>query len=138
MAYTVRTALPQLTIFWQVDNGRLAVINPPVDAPHIFVAKYVSSACVVDESDPTIFKGAAQKNGDSWVLPGILVTLLGRVKYLSFKGFDTSAAMKDYEIAFETRVKKKIGAPVLSTSRIVQFPYLGWGNIPDTAYGSTP
>jgi hypothetical protein len=139
IAYTVRTALPQLTIFWQMDKNRLAVINPPpVGSPYEFVAKYVSSACVQDESDPSLYKGMALKNGDAWLLPGILVTLLARVKYLSFKGFDTSAAMSDYQTAYETRVRKTRGAPVLSVSRVQQFPYLGWGNIPDTNYGMPP
>jgi len=142
MTYVVRTTFPQLSIYWQVRGKKLWTLNPPVfGKPYRFRAMYISQGVVLDEAstdDAPILKSEARKNGDSWVLDGTLVTLLGRAKYLAFKGFATDAAISDFQTAFETRVAKPEGGPVLNMSRSFGYPYLGYGNMPDTGFGSAP
>lgn len=142
MTYVVRTTFPQLSIYWQVRENKLWVLNPPpYGTPFTFRAMYMSSGIVLGEGsspDTPIFKSFATMNGDAWILDGTLVTLLGRAKYLAFKGFANDAAMLDFQTAYETRVKKPEGATVLNMTRAYGYPYLGYGNMPDTGYGSAP
>jgi hypothetical protein len=66
-----------------------------------------------------------------------LVTLLARVKWLEMKGLDSSAAMRDFQVNYENRKGNEKGAPVLSMTRAMGFPYINMvTSVPDTGYGS--
>jgi hypothetical protein len=56
---------------------------------------------------------------------------------LEIKGLDSSAAMRDFQVAFENRKGNGKGAPVLSMVRDFRFPYIQpLTNTPDTGYGA--
>jgi hypothetical protein len=98
---------------------------------------YLSRALVQDADDPTLFKNVANKNGDTFQLDGILMTLLTRVKWLEAKGFDSSAAIRDFLLAFDSRTGAEKGANILNMARGRQdYPYIGVGNLPEASlYG---
>lgn len=133
--YTTHNASPQMSLMWQVRGGKLYVLTPPYPNPVDFTFQYVSKATAVDGIDPATLKNFMDKNTDSTRLDGNLVMLLARLKWLEYKGFDTTAATRDYGAALEPLDSGAKGAPVLSLSRRVAHPYLGLANIPDTGYG---
>ena len=131
----VRTTLPTLSFYWQVRDSRLYVLAPP-SSTQVMKFFYLSQAWVVDADNATITKNRVQKNGDTVLLDATLVTLYTRVKWLEMKGLDSSAAMRDFQVAFENRKGAEKGAPVLSMARDFRFPYIQpLSSTPDTGYG---
>jgi hypothetical protein len=92
---------------------------------------------VRDQNDPTLFKNRMTQNGDVSLLDSTVITLYTRVKWLEMKGLDSSAAMRDFNIAFENRKNSEKGAPVLTMARDFRFPYIQpLINTPDTGMGA--
>lgn len=131
----IRTALPTLSFYWQIRDNKLYILAPP-DSAETFTFFYQSLAWVRDQDDPTLYKNRATKNGDVILMDAHLMTLLARVKWLEMKGFDSAAAMRDFQIAFENRKGNERGAPMLSMVREYRFPLLQpLTNTPDTNFG---
>lgn len=135
MRYLVRTALPMLSIFWQVRDGKLWTLNPPA-SPANFVFMYHSIASIQDADNLALYKNIASKNADKFLLDGYLITLLGRQRWLEYKGFDSSAAARDFSTAFDQRYPME-GAPVLSLTRSSSIPFISVANTPDTNFGAS-
>jgi hypothetical protein len=77
-------------------------------------------------------------SGSDFVLyEPILIQKLLRVKFLSSKGFDTAAAVIEFENMFSSRTGKDEGAPILSAGNNARgYPYLDtYRNTGDTNYG---
>lgn len=124
-----------LTFMWQIRDGKLWIQSPPTEA-QTFSFYYQSNGWVVDADDPQEFKNTATKNGDTILMDGYLMKLLTRVKWLEMKGFDSSGAMRDFQVNFENRKGNDKGAQVLNMAQNRAFPYLNVGiNAPDTSYG---
>lgn len=131
----IRTTLPTLSFYWQVRGNRLYVLAPP-SSPQTMSFFYLSNAYVQDQDDPELYKNRATKNGDKILLDANLMTLYTRVKWLEMKGLDSSAAMRDFQVAFDNRKASERGAQVLSMARDFRFPYIQpLVNTPDTGYG---
>ncbi len=131
----IRTTLPTLSFYWQVRDNKIYVLAPP-NSPQTMNVFYMSQAWVRDQDDPTLYKNRITKNGDVALLDATLITLYTRVKWLEMKGLDSSAAMRDFQIAFENRKGAFKGAPVLSMARSYTYPYIQpLINTPDTGYG---
>lgn len=131
----IRTTLPTLSFYWQVRDSMIYVLAPP-NSPQIMNVFYLSQAWVRDQDDPTLYKNRITKNGDVALLDATLITLFTRVKWLEMKGLDSSAAMRDFQIAYENRKGSAKGAPVLSMAKDFRFPYIQpLVNTPDTGYG---
>lgn len=131
----IRTTLPTLSFYWQVRDNKIYVLAPP-SSPQYMNVFYLSQAWVQDQDDPDLFKNRLQKNGDKALLDSSLMTLYTRVKWLEMKGLDSSAAMRDFQIAFESRRASEKGSPVLSMARDFRIPYIQpLTNTPDTGYG---
>lgn len=131
----IRTTLPTLSFYWQVRGNRLYVLAPP-SSPQTMSFFYLSNAYVQDQDDSELYKNRATKNGDTFLLDANLMTLYTRVKWLEMKGLDSSAAMRDFQVAFDNRKASERGAQVLSMARDFRFPYIQpLVNTPDTGYG---
>jgi len=132
----IRQTLPTLSFYWQIRDNSLYILSPPTAAQTLSFF-YQSVAWVRDQDTSTLYKNRAIKNGDVILLDAYLVTLLARVKWLEMKGFDSSAAMRDFQVNYENRKGNEKGAPVLNMVRSYGFPYLNAiNNLPDTGYGS--
>lgn len=130
----IRITLPTLSFYWQVRGNRIYVLAPP-NSPQTMKFFYLSNAYVQDQDDPDLYKNRATKNGDKFLLDANLMTLFTRVKWLEMKGLDSSAAMRDFQTAYENRKASERGAPVLSMARDFRFPYIQpLVNTPDTGY----
>ncbi len=136
MQYTVRNWSPQLTLYWQLREDLLMVMAPPFPTPVDFEYMYVTRGLVIDGTDPATFKNVFTTNDDKFRIDGRLVALFARAKYLEWKGFDSSAAMRDFYTQFEAKSGSNKGAPVLSISRSPSMPLINpYTNAPDTGYG---
>jgi hypothetical protein len=132
----VRQTLPTLSFYWQVRGNRLYILAPPTDTQTL-TFYYQSVAWVTDGDDPTTYKNRATKNADTILLDSVLVTQLTRVKWLEMKGLDSSAAMRDFQVAFENRKGNERGANVLSMVGNQINPLINpYRNIPDTGFGA--
>ncbi len=131
----IRTTLPTLSFYWQVRDNKIYVLAPP-NSPQVMNVFYLSQAWVRDQDDPTLYKNRITKNGDVALLDATLITLFTRVKWLEMKGLDSSAAMRDFQLAYENRKGAAKGATVLSMAKDFRFPYIQpLVNTPDTGYG---
>lgn len=124
-----------LTFLWQIRDQKLWIQSPP-STPQMFSFYYMSQGWCIDADDPDTLKNEATKNGDRILFNAYLMKLLTRVKWLEIKGFDSSAAMRDFLVSFENRKGDEIGAQVLSMAVNPGLPYLNvLTNAPDTGYG---
>lgn len=124
-----------LTFLWQVRDGLLWIQSPPM-SPQIFSFMYMSQGWCRDADDPKMFKNQATKNGDQVLFNQYLMKLLTRAKWLEMKGFDSSAAMRDFMINYENRKGDEQGANVLSMCSSPGLPYINiLTNVPDTGFG---
>ncbi len=131
----IRTTLPTLSFYWQVRDSRLYVLAPP-SSTQVMKFFYLSQAWVRDQDQSDLYKNRIVKNGDVALLDATLMTLYTRVKWLEIKGLDSSAAMRDFQVAYENRKGAEKGSPVLSMARDFRFPYIQpLSNTPDTGYG---
>jgi hypothetical protein len=98
---------------------------------------YLSQALVQDADDPNLYKNVATKAGDTFQLDGILMVLLTRVKWLEARGFDSSSAVRDFLLAFDSRIGAQKGANILNMAGgRNDYPYIGIGNLPEASlYG---
>ena len=124
-----------LTFLWQVRDGLLWIQTPP-STPQFFSFMYMSQGWCKDADDPTLYKNQASKNGDQILFNQYLMKLLTRAKWLEMKGFDSSAAMRDFLLNYENRRGDEQGANVLSMVSNAGLPYINvLTNVPDTGYG---
>ena len=134
--YLVNNWTPVTSLYWQVRNDQLWILTPPYPTPMQFTAYYISRGYIIDQDDPTLFKNVATKNGDTFLLDGQLMVLLGRLKWLEYKGFDTSSAARDYQTQYDSRAGSDEGAAVYNLSGVSGTPLISGGNVPNTGYGS--
>lgn len=131
----VRQTLPTLSFYWQVRGTQIYILSPPTDTQELTFF-YQSVAWVRDQDNPTVYKNRAVKNGDTILLDAYLIALYTRVKWLEMKGLDSSAAMRDFQVAFENRKGNEKGSPILNMAAGHRFPYLNAiTNLPDTGIG---
>lgn len=137
MTYTVFPISSNFTLTWQVREGKIWFLNPPTAPGQDFKFMYLSRAIVRDADNPDLYKNVATKNGDQFLLDGVLLLLLTRVRWLEAKGFDSSGAASEFSLAFDSRVSAKKGANILSMARDASaYPYIGVGNLPEASlYG---
>lgn len=130
----VRLADTLFQITWRVAGGKLQ-INNPGDTDQEFVFQYISQGWVQDGDTPTQFKNIATRNTDLLLVDYFLLVRLARAKWLEYKGFDNTAAMRDFLNSAESRFGQEKGAPILNLSGNHGYRYLGFINMPDTNYG---
>jgi hypothetical protein len=59
------------------------------------------------------------------------------LRFLTAKGFDTTAALADYQQALESAICADTDAPVLSFNQTDSYPLINTAfNAPDTGYGA--
>ena len=137
MTYMVFPISANFTLTWQMREGKIYFLNAPASPGQTFKYMYLSRALVIDADDPDLYKNIATKNGDRFQLDGLLMTLLTTVKWQEARGFDTSAAARNFMIAYDSRIGATKGANILNMSGgRHDYPYIGIGNLPEASlYG---
>lgn len=137
MTYRIFPISANFTLTWQVREGQIWFLNPPADPGQAFKFMYLSQALVQDADDATLYKNVAEKNADVFVLDPLIIGALARVKWLESKGFDSTAAVRDFNTLWDTRVGVGKGANILNLAGgRHSYPYIGIGNLPEASlYG---
>ena len=121
--------------FRQVDGQFWLFPQPPPTGLEI-AFEYMGRNWVSDSLNPGAFSDTVQASGDMVLYEPILIIKLLKVKYLSAKGFDSSAASSEFNTMLLQRMGKDKGSQLLNAGGNVRsYPYLGWGNTPDSGYG---
>lgn len=133
---TMKTLMPGSTVqtMWRVKGNKMCFLYPPA-TPETIQFEYVSCAWAQDADDATLYKNIADKNGDTFLLDPDLITQLGRARWLEINGFDSGAAMRDFQRLYDNRTGGATGAPVLSMSGGAGSVLINLGNLPQTGYG---
>lgn len=137
MTYLTFPISSNFTLTWQVRQGQIWFLNPPAAPGQEFKFMYLSRGIVQDADNPDLYKNVATKNGDKYLLDGVLLPLMLKVKWLEAKGFDSSAAMRDFLTAYDIRVGASKGANILNMAGPASgYPLLSTLNLPDSSiYG---
>lgn len=106
---------------------------PPDDLTISFM--YISRDWVIESGGQR--KDRPESNTDIVLFEPIMIVKFLKLKWLSSKQMDTTAASREVDLMFDARTGHDAGAPVLSVSGSgVGFPYLNpWTNLPDSGYG---
>ena len=126
---------PTFQLMWQIRNDKIWFLLPNFPDIQPFTAEYISKGWITDQDDPEKFKNVATKNGDTFLLDAGLIILGTRVKWLEYKGFDTSAAMRDFQTQYDSRAGSDQGATVYSLNGTSGLPLISPLNLPQTGYG---
>jgi hypothetical protein len=132
----VKTLMPSATVhtMWRVKANKMCFLYPPA-TPETIQFEYISCAWAQDADDPELYKNVANKNGDTFLLDPDLITQLGRARWLEMSGFDSGAAMRDFQRLYDNRTGGTTGAPILNMGGPVGNVLISIANVPQTGYG---
>jgi hypothetical protein len=143
-SYLEASSLYTVTIYawFQISSGKFQLWPqpPPVGIPIAY--KYISRDWVLDgSSTPSapVYKDNVQTSSDTPLYEPILFLKKLKLAFLQAKGFDTTKAEDEYNLALDSWKGKDKSAPVLSLNGPVGFNLRllnGITNVPETGYGS--
>lgn len=111
--------------------------NNPVPNAQTITFEYIRNTfAYADPLLPTVQVNRVTASTDTVLFPPILIMKLLKLRFLEAKGFDTTAALGQYNTALDTWLPKDASSPVLNMGNRRLFPYLDWRNIPETNFGS--
>lgn len=138
-AFIVGSNWDQYTIyvsFREADGELWIQPNNPVPADIDISFWYIKNTWAETSGDVAINRVAS--SDDIVYFPPVLIMKMLKLRFLEAKGFDTTAALGQFNTALATWLPKDKSAPVLSMSNRRLFPYLDWRNIPETNFGPPP
>jgi len=121
--------------FWQM--GGYVQIWPPLGSDEVLSYEYVSKWWILATAPatPAPTKELFTVDTDTCMFPDPLMRALVKLKYLEIKGFDTTAAYRDYMMQLDLAKAHDAGSPNLSMAPRQSAQLIGWDNIPDSLYG---
>lgn len=129
--YTIYVSFREFDGSFQIQPN-----NPVPDAQTITFEYIRNTFCIPDPAGaPTVQSNRVTGSLATILFPPILIVKLLKLRFLEAKGFDTTAALGQYNTALATWLPKDKSAPVLSMGNRRLFPYLDWRNIPETNFG---
>ena len=122
--------------FWQM--GGYFQIWPPLGSDEVLSYEYVSKYWILATapSTPAPSKQLYTADTDTCIFPDALMRAIIKLKYFEIKGFDTTAAYRDYMMQLDTAKAMDAGSGNLSFAPQPSTVLIGWGNIPDSGYGT--
>lgn len=143
-SYLEATQLYNVTLFvwFQISAGKFQLWPQPPPAGVPIAYKYTSRNWVQDgASTPPIivYKDALTQGSDIPLFEPILFLKKLKLMFLTAKGFDTTKAEDEYQLALDSISGKDKSAPVLSLNGPIglNVPLLNlYTNVPETGFGS--
>ena len=122
--------------FWPM--GGYLQIWPPLGANEVLSYEYVSKWWILATSPatPAPTKELYTVDSDTCIFPDPLMRALIKLKYFEVKGFDTTALYRQFTAQRDLAFSHDSGSPNLSMAPKRATALLGWGNIPDSGYGT--
>ena len=119
---------------YRIMDGQIFVNPVPASLDNLVMEYYSTGWC---QSAAGVPQTAWLADTDTPVLQDRLITLGTIARFLNRKGFDSSAAERDYEDAVEAAIGRAGGSRVLPINARAEPPILiGSANLPDTGFGS--
>lgn len=87
-------------------------------------------------ADNITYRDNVSADSDQILFDTRIVVPFLKYKWRNAKGFDTTSDSDDFDSAWDLVVGRDTPAPTLSIGPRSIYPYLGYGNINDTGYGS--
>jgi hypothetical protein len=124
-----------ISVIYRTRGGAFEIYSA-FDAPQELQICYSSRAWVQSGADPLVFKDWVETDDDVVLFdPDLMVSAL-KLRFLTAKGFDTTAALADYKEALESAICADTDAPVLTFNTNDTYPLISTQfNAPDTGYG---
>jgi hypothetical protein len=124
-----------ISVVYRSRGGRFEIYNTFPD-PQELQIDYSSRAWVQSGADPLVFKDFIEADDDIVLFDPDLMTAAVKLRFLTAKGFDTTSAMSEYNLALEAAICADTDAPVLRLAASDNYPLLTTQfNVPDTGYG---
>jgi len=122
--------------FREVENQFWLFPQPPPEGIDIRF-EYISRNWVLVNGLAGVYSDKVVQAADLVMYEAHLFERAVKVRFLQARGFDTTNAMREYEIAFVSWTGKDKGAPVLNAGQTYGgVPYLdSFRNTPDTGFG---
>lgn len=120
--------------YWQM--GGYWQIWPPLGADETLATEYVSKWWIQATGAVAPTKEIYTVDTDTCIFPDPLMRALIKLKYFEAKGFDTTALYREYLAQRDLAFAHDSGSPNLSMAPRPATALLGWGNIPDSGYGT--
>lgn len=111
-------------------------IWPPLGSNEVLSYEYVSKYWIYATGESSTTKELFTVDADTCIFPDPLVRALIKLKYFEIKGFDTTAAYRDYTMQLDLAKAHDSASPTLSMAPQPSEVLIGFGNIPDSGYGS--
>ena len=122
--------------FWMM--GDYFQIWPPLGATEVLAYEYVSKWWIsaTAPATPAPTKQAFTVDTDTCMFADPLMRAMIKLKYFEAKGFDTTALYRQFVAQRDLAFAHDGGSPNLSMAPKPGSALLGWGNIPDSGYGT--
>jgi hypothetical protein len=120
-------------IRWRILDNQYQ-IWPPMNTQEYLGWEYKSKGWA--RSAAGVVKNSFTADSDTTVLDDRLIVLSTKLKYFQVKSFDTTALQQDYMRYLNVCKAQDKGAPNLSFAPYPSKVLIGYGNIPDTGYGT--
>ena len=117
------------------STNRNPLASPPTPSTGAVIADGAMTWVFTDESDLPNLDAPTTYTDTLWFDTFLLSRRL-KLEFLKAKGFDTTAALQDYNHAFELVVNDDTQAPILSMSKRSFGALMGERNVPVTGFGS--
>jgi hypothetical protein len=120
-------------IRWRILDNQFQ-IWPPMNTQEYLGWEYKSKGWA--RSAAGVVKNSFTADNDTSVLDDRLIVLSTKLKYFQIKSFDTTSLQQDYMRYLNVCKAQDKGAPNLSFAPYPAKVLIGYGNIPDTGYGT--
>jgi hypothetical protein len=120
-------------IRWRILDNQYQ-IWPPMNTQEYLGWEYKSKGWA--RSAAGVVQNSFTADTDTTVLDDRLIVLSTKLKYFQVKSFDTTALQQDYMRYLNVCKAQDKGAPNLSFAPYPAKVLIGYGNIPDTGYGT--
>jgi hypothetical protein len=120
-------------IRWRILDNQYQ-IWPPMNTQEYLGWEYKSKGWA--RSAAGVVQNSFTADTDTTVLDDRLIVLSTKLKYFQVKSFDTTALQQDYMRYLSVCKAQDKGAPNLSFAPYPAKVLIGYGNIPDTGYGT--
>jgi hypothetical protein len=116
-------------------NGNKIQLQTVPEEPQRLAIAYRSNGWAQAATDPTVFRNWLEDDGDSILFGDQLFASFLRLKWRETKGFDSSAAERDYNNALSAAKNADSPGQSINITARRGSGLIGLGNLPETGYG---
>lgn len=131
---TASTTGPTISLMYRTRGDVFEIFSSPA-SPQTVLIDYSSRAWVQQMAAPVGFKDQMTLDDDLCLYDADLIQASLKLAWLQAKGFDTTTAQNDLDLALEMAINTDSDAAILNVGGGNGSPLLGVDNLPDTGYG---